>query len=411
MNLNPLNSLFCKRFLIIFTTFISIDPTYSGEIVTKSNEEYNSEKMIKSTSENINKIQNEVLEIKSGQTQIIKTINDDSVKPLREVLLPILLSIFSGFVFWLVFQALPNLTRNKRLRSKIDSDFMQIRLNMLFMIELAYLHCENTVSLFHREIAKKKLDKTKLNLMLHNKAMSKDFCVGIFSENIVIGDSISKRANEIKTRIDSLSVFNEQLSPSEILLLDRIHHEINSRGLYEINDKYETTISGSRYYPKNPSLSHLDSFFCNIHQLMIEVELILCKSKTEDLSTLNLKYKYFIKNLKFKSAIKTTKKIAALYPESAVTTQWNTFECLYEINKEESFEFLKKILNEFGSLVGSRGYISNYLNDLRFRQYLEKYTQPKVLDELEEVLCRENRFRLYIQFKNAKLVQAIEDRV
>ncbi|MGR2922919.1 hypothetical protein [Acinetobacter sp. 1125_18A] len=175
-------------------------------------------------------------EVKENQLKLINELNNKPINLYKEIGLPILLSIIAGLIFWYLFQVLPNNSRKKRLRPKIEKDLLDIRSTIYHLIDLAFIHNENPVSMFHNEVYNGEVSEELIELALFNKSINSKHLVDQFSNNIVIGDLLFKRTSKIKYGIERVLFFNENLSVDEILILEDIYQAINKYDFFSKNE-------------------------------------------------------------------------------------------------------------------------------------------------------------------------------
>lgn len=142
------------------------------------------------------KISSDLNVIKDQQKQISNNLTDDSFNYIDDLVKPIGQSIIAGFIFWIIFQVRPQYFRKIKLRSKVEADLLFINSTMGHLIDLAMIHTENPVSLFHAEFTNNQFTKNLFEIGLMNKALNESYLVGPFSNNIVLGEKIF---NEVKT--------------------------------------------------------------------------------------------------------------------------------------------------------------------------------------------------------------------
>lgn len=358
----------------------------------------NAEMLADNDKEEIAKIQklvssnkSELEVIKNYQRQTLDTLNNKSINPTREIGLPVLLSIIAGLIFWMIFQVLPDLRRKKKLRPKIENDLHSVSTSIYHLVELAFLHCENPVSHFHKEVRSGKVDQKYIELALFNKAKNHKHLVDQFSNNIVIGDLIYKSTTNIGLSIERIFFFNEQLSVEEILVLEDIYQEINRYDFFNKDDQFGSTISGRLYTPVNPTLSEYSHFFYNMLKLAQRLDKIISSIKTNKLEILYIRQNLSYHLGDYKKSLKTIKIIEKKFPDQANRLQWLRFKNLYYTNKSRSLILLKELIRESDSLIGYRGYLSDFLQD------------PQILDALKQNTTQENLIKLLVCLESEKL--------
>jgi len=331
-----------------------------------------------------------VHDIKTQQNLILANQNNKSINLIKEILIPIGLSIFSGFVFWALFQLIPLHIRKSKLRPKIEDDLLYINNTIGHLIDLAMKHAESTTSMFHKEITNYELTLDDLHMGLMNKSLNKSYLIDVFSDNIVIGELIYKKTKTINTKIDRIFYFNDQLSADEILVLEKIHQALYKYHFSDFNRPYVDTRDGGRSVPADPSLSYLRYFFFEICQLKKELEKILISSRAKNKSILFIKLRYLKNNNQFKKAIKILEKeIKNTNDDDSTHLRWILFSILYLADRKNSFVLLKELLSS-SNIISYRSYLRDCFEDSEVSEFIQLNTNPEEYEkfiqneELEE---------------------------
>jgi hypothetical protein len=312
------------------------------------------------------KISSDLNVIKDQQKQISNNLTDDSFNYIDDLVKPIGQSIIAGFIFWIIFQVRPQYFRKIKLRSKVEADLLFINSTMGHLIDLAMIHTENPVSLFHAEFTNNQFTKNLFEIGLMNKALNESYLVGPFSNNIVLGEKIFNEVKTIDKKIDRIFNFSDQLSPKEILVLEEIHQEINKYGFSDFNHPYVSAdkITGMSFTPRDPSLSYLSNFFFQIYQLRQKLIEILVTSGAENQQILFMKLDYLRSKNQFKKAIKLIKKEIKKTNQTETTyLKWFLFSLLYCVDKDQALILLKEITISTPDFISYRFFIRDILND------------------------------------------------
>ena len=306
---------------------------------------------------------------------LISASNNKSINLIKEILIPIGLSVFSGFVFWVAFQYIPFNLRKSKLRPKIEDDLLYINNTIGHLVDLAMRHAESSPSMFHTEIGNNQLTMDTLHIGLMNKALNQTFLVNNFSDNMVIGELIYQLTQTINTKIDRIFYFNDQLSADEILVLEKIHQALYKYQFSDFNRPYLDTRDGGFFAPVDPSLSYLRYFFFEMYQIKKNLEKILVASKTNNKSILLLKVRYFKNNKNYKKAIKIIKNEIKNKGDDPTHLKWFLFSILYLVDKKKSFILLKDLLAS-SNIITYRGYLREHLEDKEVLEFVKLHTTP-----------------------------------
>ncbi len=341
-------------------------------------------------------------EIKDTQKTVLKSLNNDSINPIKEIGLPIILSIISGIIFWIIFQAIPTHKRKKQIRPKIENDLNNISNTMIHMVQLSLLHCENPVSYFSDEISKGNLTKELIEIGLYNKALNTFHLVGPFSQNIIIGESIYNHTQKIEERIERIFYFNDQLSVKEIYILDEIYQLIKKYRFEDFNKQYYTIIGDKKFAAIDPTLSHLSEFFFEIYTLRKRLDRVLALSKSTNINFLYKKISILKWEKKYKKAIQLIKKSMKKYSHTDNLLKWYLFTFEYEYNKKEALITLEKLVDKDTSLVSNRGFLKEFIKDKSVLEILEKKSSKDKIQQLFSAIQQEDQGKAYlIKLNNA----------
>lgn len=345
----------------------------------------------------------DVHDIKTQQNLILANQNNKSINFTKEILIPIGLSIFSGFVFWIVFQFIPFYIRKSKLRPKIEDDLLYINNTIGHLIDLAMRHAESSTSMFHKEIANYELTLDDLHIGLMNKSLNQSFLVDDFSDNIVIGELIYKKTETVNTKIDRIFYFNDQLSAAEILVLEKIHQALYKYHFSDFNRPYVDTRDGGWSVPADPSLSYLRYFFFEIYQLKKELEKILISSRANNKLILFIKLRYLKNKNEFSKAIKTLKKEIQNTKDDSTHLRWILFSILYLSDRKNSFVLLKELLSS-SNIITYRGYLRECFKDSEVTDFIKSNTNPEEYEKfIQNEKLEESIKQSVIKHNTAKL--------
>jgi len=393
----------------ILLTIIIIFSTCYTFVKAEAPVDINKEEIIK-IQKLVNNNRSELEIIKNYQKSTLDALNNKSINPIKEIGLPVILSLVAGFIFWFIFQVLPDHRRKKKLRPKIENDLHNVSTSIYHLVELAFLHSENTVSHFHTEIRNGKVTKEDIRLALFNKAINHKHLVDQFRNNIVLGDLIYKSTTDIRLSIERIFFFNEQLSVEEILVLEDIYQEINRYDFFNKDEQFGTIIRGIFLRPVDPTLSGYCHFFYNILQLAQRLDKIISSVKTNKLQILYIRYKLSYDQGDYKKSLKIIKFIEKKYPDEANNLQWLRFMNLYHINKSEALVLLKNLIENTDSLISYRSYLSDFLEDSLVWDVLQKNISEENLSKIMKCLEQEKLSKEIFLKLNRSLMESLEDK-
>lgn len=378
-------------------------------ILLQHNSYAKEEELLKAdNTEQIEIINSKLDTIANTQKLLLENLNNHSIDIIKEIGLPVLLSIIAGIIFWIIFQVIPTINRRKKIRPKIEKDLINISNTMIHMVQLSLLHNENPVSYFHDEIASGKLTKELINIGLYNKALNQHHLVGPFSNNIVIGELIFKHTKKIEERIERIYYFNDQLSVDEIFILDEIYQLIKMYHFENFNKEYYNRIGNQKFAAKNPTLSYLTDFFFNIYVLRQRLDEILATSKSNDINFLYKKILFLKRDKNYKTAIKLIKKHLSQHPNDSNSLKWHLFSVQYFYNKKQSLDTLEKLVDKDTILVSFRSFLTETIKDEDVYKILMDKSSDEKFKYLISVMQQENQAKAHLISFNTALKNIID---
>lgn len=314
-------------------------------------------------------------------------------KLLINIVFPIVLSIISAIIFWLVFSYFPKKVRFNRIRPKVDQDLQTIVSNLFEIFRI--IMSENLQShpcLYGKRIISGQLAKADIELGLQNKVLNSSCLKGqeIDKYLVPVGERIHSKIESILKKIDELYFFSEFLKSNEILLLEKIKKTIY------VNDFSD--------YPKkteylNPSLSYLQDYFFTLYGFYCELLKTLFNKKSKFIKTIiyfdilfpltEIDY-----HLYFSKDYKKCKRIISKALKYSVEDifKFSEIKCDYLLKRNNrAFNKLKKVLKDYKpGLIP----ISQYIDELN------------LLDKRILIFIKEN----YSESDYSKLLSTIRER-
>ena len=118
----------------ILLTIIIIFSTCYTFVKAEAPVDINKEEIIK-IQKLVNNNRSELEIIKNYQKSTLDALNNKSINPIKEIGLPVILSLVAGFIFWFIFQVLPDHRRKKKLRPKIENDLHNVSTSIGFVAQ------------------------------------------------------------------------------------------------------------------------------------------------------------------------------------------------------------------------------------------------------------------------------------
>jgi hypothetical protein len=324
-------------------------------------------------------------------------IQNQNINTFKDVIIPIALSLISAVIFWLIFNLLPAKYRYLKIRPKIEYSIKTICSNLFSYFDLIFRHNIYSPSFFQKEIINGTISKDDIFTGLQNKCLNTSYQ---YDKNacilIPIGDKLLSNANKISYDIDRLLVFNNYLSASEIILLEKIRTLLFT---YDLKSNSSIPIGGLIFRPANPNISYMANNLFSLYQLFFKLQQITFSNKYMDRDILlhAVQY-YFYSNHYFKCKCKIiTNRYRKEYRDCFQILQFYNILCDYKKGlKKIAIKKLGILLNEKISLIGSRTLFESLLeNDTgdSIKKLLCKYYKDDEVNNLLNTLNEEKKQR------------------
>jgi hypothetical protein len=281
---------------------------------------------------------------------------------------PLLLSIISALIFWLVFSYLPRNNRKRKLRPVIEVDLLYVYTSLFHIFDLIMMHHKNSPSYFQDKIRGNKLTKNNIKLGLQNKCLNENY---LFDSNvnkylIPIGEEIYENSNKIDLLISKIFNFSQYVSSKEILLLEQIREELKRYDYDEdiASKNAEFIIGGQKLYPLVSIIYYrVDNFF-KLYELFTTLQnIVLTKNKFYNRDCILYKIQFYYYSFQFSKCKKIIKLYKKKFPSDNSLYQNYLALCEYHIgNKDMAYNLLNSIYKDqvAGSLISSRDFLKSY---------------------------------------------------
>ncbi|MDR3597053.1 hypothetical protein [Clostridium sp.] len=329
-----------------------------------------------------------------------------SLNIVKDIIIPILLSVVAGIIFWLIFNYFPDKNRKSKIRPKIEFNMFTIYKELIYYLDYILAYNINTSTFFQFQLKGGILEKEDFELGLQNKCANNTY---LYDENhskfIVIGNLLVDRASKINNEIERIFLFNQFLSVDEILLLEKIREKLS---VYEFKANAQSPYGS----PINPNLSYMTDGIFTIYKLFLQLQRIIFSNKYfKDSSIVVDIIRYYYCNKNYKLCQDFIKKNINKYVEHKITFDCFDLLCDYELNKKEvAFKKLDKLFKDKIELVGFREMLSPMIKENRFTEILnESFTEKETEYFYKVVLNDEITKQSYIN-QNKELKKYYEEK-
>lgn len=321
------------------------------------------------------------------------------------ILVSIVTSLIASVVFWIVFSLIPTTIKYFQIRPRVETDITDIKLHLLFFIQIPFLQSIHATSVFQADIEDKKLKEEDFANALFGKCLSEAQCKNEFEHRLLpVGESLENSAIELDKRLDRIQRYSEFLKIKEVLVLKEIGEKIHAYDYAE----HKTIIDGIEIVAVNPTISYMTANFYMLFSLYHELKEMcdaFCLVKRNDYE----KYRVVWQQLEKKHYIRYYIKRLTLDKKhkDLITIRYYFLKEKKKKVKERLQDYLE---HENQKLVSIRGYLDYLLSD---DEYLSLCVSVKGEDEVQELvsfLNAETRIKQRFVLRNEETKKIIDEK-
>lgn len=373
------------------------------EIVTKNARQSNQKV------DSLNLALREAIEIERKQSleieNLVRSSNDPSFYWSKDFIYPFILSIASAYIFWLVFSNLPEKSRRKKLRPKLELDIYHVYMDLFTIFDAVMKHNGHSPSSFQREIKGRKLTKEIINIGLQNKCLNETY---LYDKNVSehllpLGEMLFSKSEKIDETLEKVFNFSSFLDTEEILLLERVRKQFQ---VYSYKSNAGSMVGGVKLMPVNPSLAYMTENLFELYNLFIQLDDLIFKFdyRNRDV-TIHMVQNLYLSD-KYDLSIGEIKDALTKYPKDKAF--FDSYYILSEFkrgHKSISYSKLKEFLSSRPNLLSHRHIFEEIIQDDKVLEILAQDYKPIEIDELKELLNTESQLKSGFQTNNEKFKQ------
>lgn len=310
-----------------------------------------------------------------------------------KIIFPLILSLISALIFWIIFSYLPTYKRKKQLRPIIEYDFMCLN-QSLFNIFNTVLGSNPS---FQEEVRSGNLTKKDFYIGLQNKCLNE---YDLYDSNVsshyeMIGLKLAENFNIAERIIDKILTYNEFATPNELLILEKIRQKLKAYSITEkrVNLHKLTKINSQIIYPPVSNLNYLYNNIYELYELFNIIQEIIYRNDYLDRSALFQKLQYLYYSGQYKECKKLIKKNLKKYSKEIVFLSHYDLMCDSKLNSID-YKKVEKVLKRRdydGGLVYSRGTIKVLIKDKKTKELIEKYYSNEEIKYCEDTIEQEQK--------------------
>ncbi|WP_037949486.1 hypothetical protein [Sulfuricurvum sp. MLSB] len=310
---------------------------------------------------------------------------------------PLLHSLLSALIFWIVFSVYPQQKRKNQIRPIVEYDLYCIQNALFSIFDLLFRSSMHSPSQFQSEIRSGKLDKKDFYIALQNKCMNATYLYPdqIKNSYLIIGEELLLRYESIYKLIDKVTNYNEYANTDELLLLEQIRTNLK---MYELNEKRIssssiTIVNGQKLQAVVSNLGYMHQSMHDLYKLYMELQkIIFLESKYQNRDLLIHKVQFLYYSSQYNKCQKTIKKWMTNYPDTESLLSYYSLLCDFKLRKN-NYDKVKSVLEKKyynGSLVSSRDLLKELVEDETVRSIMESLYPKEEIDSMHQVMLKED---------------------
>ncbi|WP_349672352.1 hypothetical protein [Lacrimispora sp.] len=331
-------------------------------------------------------------------SNINKIIHCIRVITLDELVKNVIFSLLAAFIFWIVFNFIPDWKRQKRIRPKVEFDIYEFYQDLFYYIQIPFKLSEHIspTSLIQSEIYAGKITKEDFEKWLQNKCLNESYLYDdMATKYLCIGERFEELSTSMCEKAKNIYMFTNFLSANEILLIKKIITKIR---VYSYGGDSGIIIGGEIFKPVNPNLAYMANNMFEIYEMFLKLQQIVLSFKYIDIS-INTKIAWNYKwrdtyNAYYRGEYKKCLRrlwLAEIQKKSSEHTWSIKFQSLYRLGKvTEALTFLETQLkiNPL-QLISIRNSFDDFYMNEDVKRILVKARGEKEYIEMVECLKQE----------------------
>lgn len=329
---------------------------------------------------------------------------------------PLILSLFSALIFWLVFSYYPTKKRRKQLRPIVEYDIYCVNQGLFSIFDSLFRFNHHSASLFQTDIHSGKLTKKDFYIALQNKCMNETYMYPneIAQAYLIMGEVLLYRYNQLNETIDKIMNLNEYAYTEELLLLEQIRKNIKTYSLSEksIKKNAGSVINGREYKGVVSNLAYMHRTIYELYNLYKSLqEIIFIKSSYQNRNILIHKVQFLYYSERFIECKSVINKNNNKYENTELLEHYDIL-CDYKLKKLD-YDKVEKVLKKKhyeGSLVSGREFIGEIIDDSKVLEIVRKHYEESEVNKMFEVLKDEKNTRNVFIESNKLIAKFFEEK-
>lgn len=322
---------------------------------------------------------------------------------------PLLHSLLSAFIFWIVFSVYPQKKRKNQIRPIVEYDLYSIQNGLFSIFDLLFRMNMHSPSQFQAEIRSGKLVKRDFYIALQSKCLNETYLYPdqIKKSYLIIGEELLSRYESIYKLIDKVTNYNEYATTDELLLLEQIRTNLQTYSLNEKSILRSSTaiIGGQKLQAVVSNLGYMYQSMYDLYMLYMELQkIIFLQAKYQNRDLLIHKVQFLYYSGQYKKCQKAIKRWMNDYPDTESLMSYYGLLCDFKL-KKTNYDKVKSVLEKKyynGSLVSSRDLLKELLADETVNSLIESLYPKEEIDSMQQVMkTEEMQKKEFLDMNNA----------
>ncbi|MBE5947712.1 MAG: hypothetical protein E7261_01660 [Lachnospiraceae bacterium] len=315
---------------------------------------------------------------------------------MEEILLAIITSLIASFIFWIVFNFLPEKRRYNKVRPKVEFDIYEIFIALSSYLSIALKINEFGWSFPFDKIESGLVTKEDFELWLQNKCLNSSFKFDEMADKLLpVGNDLDVRTKELCQKIDKSATYYAFMSAEEILLLRKISTKVT---VYSYDEKADNVVGNTCYRPVVPTIAYMSENFLELSKLYLQLQGIVWSYKRIDKSINKyLLGDFFYNKAKKQYLLGDFKKCIKIIKKSKTDNNYLKYSLLFKANyclgrKAKAISALKMVFNSttlkpvsIRNLFYDSCLEYQNMDDAVYEEVCSRYSLVEILEMVEEI--------------------------
>ena len=326
---------------------------------------------------------------------------------------PLLLSICSAIIFWIIFSGIPNHLRKNKIRPLLELDMYKVYSLLFQLFDSVMKHAHNSPSFFQADIRGGHLKKGDILIGLQNKCLNESYLFDpqVKDRLMIVGEHLFDISKKINEQIDKILNLSQFAYAREIILLEQIRHEIKTYDYGEklIKKNASNLVAGQMHFPSVANLYYRVNSYFDLYRMFVKLQnYVLLTNSYTDRNIFISTVQYLFHSRQYKKCKRLIKKNRKKYVNDTPLIDSYVVSCEYNLkNKTKYYRKLEKLLESKpydGSLISQRSFMKEFIKDPASEKAIKKYYTDENIELMNNEVLREQKMKAKFLSSNIQLL-------